>query len=495
MTHLQFKLPSALRDLLGDPAVKKVGLGMATEDAKRFRTEYNATVENVVDVLERAQRYGFHKKGLKKFVDKFCGMDLNKSEQVSSWGASKLSTPPHEHFGPFYLFKLMYVGFSGMSQIHYAATDAYATLLLFYKVEAARAAILGLTADPNRIYFIDKISELHEIIESMVPTTSVVNLATQHPKVKTPRGSTKRSIVLPNGQSREEPLPHSLYEIKMAGLRNSTRYVDKFGEVVSPEAPKPPQPTQKPQPLPRPPVVAAPIVLTPSEALTGTLPATPVSYTPLVLPAPLQLSVPMMTVAVSTFEGLARQVERLTAELEIANAKNELLQRELEYVKEDDSRLFAAVAQFMSSAERRQQSTATVASMAPVHKADVPPAQTLPAVPEAPPAAIVVKGAPVSAAPAPAPSHPLPAPAAVPLAPPAVVDSINNQNQVPLPSGAFEFKKSTENSNVLLIPRSVPADRSKLESVHSQALSEFLAWNESNKKLHSAGTSRRQSLR
>lgn len=93
MTHLKSKLPTALRDLLSDQTVKKIGLGMAAEDSKRLRNEFNATVENVVDVVERAQRYGFMKKGIKKLVDAFFGMSLNKTEQVSNWGAKTLSTP------------------------------------------------------------------------------------------------------------------------------------------------------------------------------------------------------------------------------------------------------------------------------------------------------------------------------------------------------------------------------------------------------------------
>lgn len=51
-----------------------------------------------------------------------------------------------------------------MSQIHYAATDAYVALLLYYKIEAARAAILGLIRDPNSVYFIDQVSELSSML-------------------------------------------------------------------------------------------------------------------------------------------------------------------------------------------------------------------------------------------------------------------------------------------------------------------------------------------
>jgi ribonuclease D len=83
-------MPLALKNLLQDDNIRKIGLAIDRDDAKRLKEEFGVTMRNVVDVNERAKRYGLAKSGMKNLVERMLGLALNKSAQVSNWGANFL---------------------------------------------------------------------------------------------------------------------------------------------------------------------------------------------------------------------------------------------------------------------------------------------------------------------------------------------------------------------------------------------------------------------
>lgn len=91
MTHLRHKMPPALRQFLSNDEIRKIGLSMGHEDAKRLKEEFGVTLKNVADVSERAKRYGLTKIGMSALTERLLGLAINKKAQKSSWGAQQLS--------------------------------------------------------------------------------------------------------------------------------------------------------------------------------------------------------------------------------------------------------------------------------------------------------------------------------------------------------------------------------------------------------------------
>lgn len=122
MTHLEGIMPAELRQVLVDPNIMKVGFALDREDAARLANEFDGLrVVNAVDVAADAAQCGFQKSGLKSMTESLLGAQLSKALRMSNWGARTLS---HE-------------------QLHYAATDAYVSLLLHHKLKAVIASLLS----------------------------------------------------------------------------------------------------------------------------------------------------------------------------------------------------------------------------------------------------------------------------------------------------------------------------------------------------------------
>eukprot|EP01122_Echinamoeba_exundans_P002244 TRINITY_DN12205_c0_g1_i1.p1 TRINITY_DN12205_c0_g1~~TRINITY_DN12205_c0_g1_i1.p1 ORF type:complete len:552 (-),score=91.51 TRINITY_DN12205_c0_g1_i1:193-1848(-) len=212
-TNLNRKMPIALRNLLQDENIRKIGLALDRDDAKRLKEEFGVTLRNVADVSERAKRYGLAKSGMKNLVERMLGMALNKSAQLSNWGSQVLS----------------------MQQIYYAATDAYVTLLLFYKIEACRAAQHQLIEFPNEAYLSDRIDELYSLSHGHPPVAQATNFAAHLPMISTMTNGL-RILVFKDGSSVEQRLP--LQVVPATQIRQHTKnvFLDKRGQIIKKDA-------------------------------------------------------------------------------------------------------------------------------------------------------------------------------------------------------------------------------------------------------------------
>eukprot|EP01122_Echinamoeba_exundans_P005473 TRINITY_DN15627_c0_g1_i1.p1 TRINITY_DN15627_c0_g1~~TRINITY_DN15627_c0_g1_i1.p1 ORF type:complete len:557 (+),score=87.55 TRINITY_DN15627_c0_g1_i1:221-1672(+) len=139
MTHLQGAMPAELKRLLMDPAVRKFGFGLGKEDTARLSSEFDgAALVNAIDVANEAKTYGFQRSGLKSMTESLLGVQLSKAQRTANWGAFTLA----------------------QEQIHYAATDAYLSLLLYYKLKAIVASVLDKTIDQSEVFGTDSVKLL-----------------------------------------------------------------------------------------------------------------------------------------------------------------------------------------------------------------------------------------------------------------------------------------------------------------------------------------------
>ncbi len=95
-------LPPALRALLGDPAVLKVGQGVPDE-LKKLQEEHALEPAGFVDLLPIARRLGIAAPSVRALAARFLGFRVSKSSQVSNWERSPLAE----------------------KQLRYAASDAW----------------------------------------------------------------------------------------------------------------------------------------------------------------------------------------------------------------------------------------------------------------------------------------------------------------------------------------------------------------------------------
>jgi hypothetical protein len=106
-------MPTALRLALENPHLPKVCHGFEKSDKLRLQREFNVTPLHMIDTSMMAACLGHHKCGLKSLVTHyFHPYDLDKSLAVSDWAAEWLSP----------------------EQITYAATDAWITRELYFKL-------------------------------------------------------------------------------------------------------------------------------------------------------------------------------------------------------------------------------------------------------------------------------------------------------------------------------------------------------------------------
>ena len=105
-------LPPALRALLGDPTVLKVGQGVPDE-LKKLQEEHALEPAGFLDLLPLARRLGIRAPSVRALAAVFLGFRVSKSSQVSNWERSPMAE----------------------KQARYAATDAWVCRQVYLLLE------------------------------------------------------------------------------------------------------------------------------------------------------------------------------------------------------------------------------------------------------------------------------------------------------------------------------------------------------------------------
>ena len=105
--------PNALRDILSDPSILKIGTGI-TKDLQDLLFQYDVNTVAAIDNQDLAARLGFHRNGLQSLTAHLFGWTVSKSRRCSNWENPKLS----------------------IGHLFYAAKDAWASLLVFEKLKS-----------------------------------------------------------------------------------------------------------------------------------------------------------------------------------------------------------------------------------------------------------------------------------------------------------------------------------------------------------------------
>jgi ribonuclease D len=103
---------AAAAELLGSPAIVKVGIGLEY-DLGQLKRLFPFDAAAVVDLGEIAKRQGLQQSGVRNLAGLFLGFRIPKGAQTSNWAASHLSE----------------------QQLRYAATDAWACRELYLRFE------------------------------------------------------------------------------------------------------------------------------------------------------------------------------------------------------------------------------------------------------------------------------------------------------------------------------------------------------------------------
>lgn len=101
-----------LIDLFEDPQVKKVGVSIH-DDIQRLRALSDFNPENLIELQDMSNEFGIESNSLRKLAAIILGFRISKSQQLTNWEAQKLTE----------------------KQIVYAATDAWASLEIYRKLE------------------------------------------------------------------------------------------------------------------------------------------------------------------------------------------------------------------------------------------------------------------------------------------------------------------------------------------------------------------------
>lgn len=113
LTHVG--MPKELAAIFASPEIVKVGLAFK-DDLNGLRRRQDFKPQNCVDLQSIVGKYGILDLGLQKLFAICFGKKISKSQQVTNWENSHL-TP---------------------EQIRYAATDAWATLLIYKELMATK---------------------------------------------------------------------------------------------------------------------------------------------------------------------------------------------------------------------------------------------------------------------------------------------------------------------------------------------------------------------
>ena len=103
---------AAASELLGSPAIVKVGIGLEY-DLGQLKRLFPFDAAAVVDLGEIAKRQGLQQSGVRNLAGLFLGFRIPKGAQTSNWAAPHLSE----------------------QQLRYAATDAWACRELYLRFE------------------------------------------------------------------------------------------------------------------------------------------------------------------------------------------------------------------------------------------------------------------------------------------------------------------------------------------------------------------------
>lgn len=107
-------LSDAINDFLGDAAIKKIGLSLR-DDFLMLRARNAALkTEGFIDLQDVAKTLGITDSSLQKIYALLFGEKISKSQRLSNWEATQLTT----------------------GQQNYAALDAYACLKIYRKLSA-----------------------------------------------------------------------------------------------------------------------------------------------------------------------------------------------------------------------------------------------------------------------------------------------------------------------------------------------------------------------
>lgn len=113
LTHIG--MPPLLASLFADESICKVGLAFK-DDLQGLRRRRNFLPKNCVDIQSMVNKYGILELGLQKIFAICFGKKISKSQQLTNWEASSLTS----------------------EQALYASTDAWATLLIYKELKATK---------------------------------------------------------------------------------------------------------------------------------------------------------------------------------------------------------------------------------------------------------------------------------------------------------------------------------------------------------------------
>ncbi len=108
-------LPAAVADILANPNVCKVGLAFK-DDLNGLRKHRKYTPKNCIDLQKIVLNYGILDLGLQKMFAIVFGKRISKTQRLTNW-ENPVLTP---------------------EQCRYAATDAWATLLIYHELQATK---------------------------------------------------------------------------------------------------------------------------------------------------------------------------------------------------------------------------------------------------------------------------------------------------------------------------------------------------------------------
>lgn len=108
---INYKIPDLVIRLLENNNIKKVGVGIA-QDIRQLQELRKFNPIGFIDLQTLAKKNGIETLSLRKLCEHFLSKKISKRQQLSNWELKELTE----------------------AQIRYAATDAYAALLIYEKM-------------------------------------------------------------------------------------------------------------------------------------------------------------------------------------------------------------------------------------------------------------------------------------------------------------------------------------------------------------------------
>jgi len=108
---IQHQIPNALIPILENPNIFKVGVG-CSQDIQQLQKLKKFSAQGFIDIQTIAKSKGIEVLSLRKLSEKLLNKKISKRQQLSNWESKELTE----------------------AQIRYAATDAYAALLIYQQL-------------------------------------------------------------------------------------------------------------------------------------------------------------------------------------------------------------------------------------------------------------------------------------------------------------------------------------------------------------------------